>query len=384
LLASYEALGPFLAGLKERLKSLGDTSHYQHYVFSDRAGSLLNYLQPAVELASAGWYEAAFATCRAALEHHLVDTLLFLANRYRRKLPDVTAEEYERFRASRAAHEPGTEDIVELNYDQTNRVLSIVRTGVHVQGGDRGPSAMALSIYYRIMDDFRPFRVPGPASSYVRHMIELPDDAVARFLQAHADAWFQHLRWNAIKDNLVMNQLFSRREAAHLDIHYTFLSAYAHPVSQHAPEAIRRVRGFQRTYDHYASELVLLYAIALATRELEAFRRMADRAPAVEVRDWEQEVVPVLASAQQRAAHLWFVGDEPPLFDREEDATYRNRRGRVPQPVALEQAWAIPGNEVRYYEDPLRRLRQMHLPARGYPWLLYTSPWPRGEAFSFL
>jgi hypothetical protein len=383
LLASYEALRRTLAGVNARLKPLGDTDYYQHHVFSNRAGSMLNYLQPAVELAEAAWYEAAFATCRAALEHHFVDTLLFLADRYRRKLPDVTAEEYKRLRASRAAREPGTEDIIDLNYDATNRVLSIVRSGIHVRGGERGPDAMSLSVYYRVMDDFRPFRVPRSTRSYVRHLVELPDDVVVRHLRAHADAWFQQLRWDAIKDNLVMNQLCTRRETAHLDVHYSFLGAYVHPVSPHAMEAVRGARSFQPSYDHYASELVLLYAVALAVRELEAFRRMADREPVVEVRDWEEDVVPVLSLARERAAHLWFVGDEPPLFDREEDATYRNRRNRVPQPVTFEQAQAIPNDEVRYYENPLRRLKEMHRAARGYPWLLYRSPWPRGDAFSF-
>jgi hypothetical protein len=264
-------------------------------------------------------------------------------------------------------------------------VLSITRTGVHVQGGDRGPDAESLSIYYHLLEDFQPFRAPRSARSYVRRLIELPDDVVARHLEGHADAWFRHLRWDAIKDNLVMNQLCTRREAAHLDVHYRFLGAYVHPVSRQAPEAIRGARGSQRSYNrynHYASELVLLYVVALAVRELEAFRRMADREPAVEVTDWEAAVVPVLLSARERAAHLWFVGDKPPLFDREEDATYRNRRGIVPEPVTVEQIEAIPDHDVRYYEDPLRRLKEMHRAVRGYPWLHYRSPWPRSDTFS--
>lgn len=180
LISSYEALRGILGRLEDRLKPLGDTSHHQHYVFSDRSRALLYYLQPAVELAEATWYEAAFATCRAALEHHLVDALLFLGDRYRRWLPNVTAEEYERLRASRAANDPGTEDIVDLSYDTSKRVLSITRTGVHVQGGDRGPDAESLSIYYHLVEDFQPFRVPRSARSYVRRLIELPDDVVAR------------------------------------------------------------------------------------------------------------------------------------------------------------------------------------------------------------
>jgi hypothetical protein len=234
------------------------------------------------------------------------------------------------------------------------------------------------------VDDYEPFRIPRAARSYVRDLHEMPDDVVARHLRAHADAWFRHLRWEAIKDNLVMNELCTRREVAHLDVHYTFLSAYAHPVSRHAPEAIRghNARRFQQSYDHYSSELILLYAVALAVRELEAFRQMVDREPAVGIRDWEYAVVPVLREARQRAAHLWFLGDEPPLFDREEDATYRNRPNGVPRPVTLEQAQAIPGEEVRYYDNPLRRLKDMHREARGYPWLLYRSPWPRQDAFS--
>jgi hypothetical protein len=81
--------------------------------------------------------------------------------------------------------------------------------------------------------------------------------------------------------------------------------------------------------------------VALAVRELEAFRQMADREPVVGLRDWDGTVAPVSSQARERASHLWFHGDEPPLSDREEDATYRNRPDGVPQPVTLEPLLAL-------------------------------------------
>jgi hypothetical protein len=382
LLASYEALRQILVSLEGKLEPLGDTDYYQHHVFADRASDLVNYLEASVELAGSMLYEAAFVICRAALEHHLIDYLLFLASKYRLVLRDFPQGEYERLRAEQRAGNPGTEDIVGLTYDPEQKVLSIVRTGVHEREGQRGPGARALSRYYFIIDEFSPFRVPKAALPHVRSRYELPDDVVERHLLAHVEAWRRHLRWEAIKDNLKLNGLCTEKEIAHLDVHYAFLSAFVHPVSLRAPEAIRghNARGFHRSYDHYASELALLYVVVLAERELEAFKAMTSRAPAVGLRGWDDTMKPSLLVARQRSAHLWFQGDTACFFDREEEAVARNQEDGIPRPVTLEQVNAIPPEEVGYYENPLRRLRELHQEGRGYPWNLYRSPWPRTDA----
>jgi hypothetical protein len=72
-------------------------SHMIHYDFADRGLSLETYLSAAMELANRGSYMPSLAVLRSALEHQLVDQLLFLGRRYKRKLTDVKRTDFNKW-----------------------------------------------------------------------------------------------------------------------------------------------------------------------------------------------------------------------------------------------------------------------------------------------
>jgi hypothetical protein len=85
-------------------------------------------------------------------------------------------------------------------------------------------------------------------------------------------------------------------------------------------------------YDHYASELVLLYVNKIAAEELKFLKRMAPRRP--RVRLYDRPTVEVhIHGADAAAAHLWFPGDQPHNFNYVEEANSRGLRkgGIVPR-----------------------------------------------------
>src|SRR5216683_4301646 len=71
-------------------------SHAIHYDFADRALSLEGYLSSSLSLAFVGSYMPAFALLRSALEHQLVDQLLFLARRYKRQATGVERADFDK------------------------------------------------------------------------------------------------------------------------------------------------------------------------------------------------------------------------------------------------------------------------------------------------
>jgi hypothetical protein len=205
---------------------------------------------------------------------------------------------------------------------------------------------------------------------------QIPDVLVA-WVKTHVHSQMAFL--------LVLNALLSKREAAHYDVHYSFLSAFTHPVSTKSVyEVYGRATEYPPRYDHYASELVLLYLVALGSRELTAFYAGCRREPAVGLRDWEATEEQISAG-RASSSHLWLPPDDPPFFDRETDAVNRNRPkpDSAPRPVSAPEVDALPLDQVRYYSNPLQRLRQLHERSRGYPWLLYSSPWPRTDTLRF-
>jgi hypothetical protein len=195
---------------------------------------------------------------------------------------------------------------------------------------------------------------------------------------------YVQLRWPEIKANLRENRLCSEETLRRFEVHYRFLSAFVHPV----PAGYDLVYGRNRPtgaprYDHYASELALLYINKLGTSELKFLKRMTSRTPRVQLAGWPT-VDAHVAAADAATAHLWFPGvDEPHAYDRVEEANSRGMRGgrliprdRRPAPNDLRSS------QVRYYRNPLRRLIQMHHSFQELTGFTYISPWPRKDALS--
>jgi hypothetical protein len=375
LLNAAVAVMDDLRTFRQRLR-YGRVAHQEHDDFAERALSLKIYLSSALRLCEDDHYTSAFAVLRSALEHHLTDRLLFVGRRYKRQYAEVKKRDYEKLRSDWENGQPGTEDIVRI--DWLGGTMVVVRSGLH-PAGSGGRKGRTLSIYYFLLKDFDPFvghpREQGGLArgfSRVEHRIE-----EAQMQQA----MYRALRWDEIKKNLAENRICGAETLRRFEVHYRFLSAFVHPV----PAGYDLVYGRNRPsgaprYDHYASELVLLYINKLAAMELMYLKRMSSRVPRIRLNDWAT-VDAHIRHADSTAAHLWFPGDVPHDFDYVEEANSRGVRGgrlvardRRPTPGELRPS------QVRYYRNPLRRLISMHQSFQELTGFAYRSPWPREDA----
>jgi hypothetical protein len=260
-----------LYGFQGRLRR-HRVSHYQHDVFAERARSLAIYLSSALRLASADEYISAYAVLRAALEHHLTDRLLFVANRYKQQYNDMKKADYQRLVRQRAQGQPGTETIVRIIYD--GRTMWVVRSGLHVRDEAGKPRRQTLSIYYFLLQEFDPFVGHYREQEHLSRGFT-PVEQRIRDAQEQQRT-YRPLRWSQIKANLGENKICSQETLRRFDVHYRFLSAFVHPV----PAGYDLVYGRNRPtgaprYDHYASELALVYINKLGAAELKFLERTA-------------------------------------------------------------------------------------------------------------
>lgn len=160
------------------------------------------------------------------------------------------------------------------------------------------------------------------------------------------------------------------------------MSAFVHPIS----DVTRLLYGKDSSwnspdYDHYSSELVLLYTVVMAVDELRNFGEMTRRDPTVEVENW-QRIERVCDLAWELSGYLWYPGQQPHAHDRYQEANRRAFRGYLltqnrtpPNPATL------PAGEVSYYANPLQRLVDLHATKQEMmTGLIYVSPWPRSDA----
>ncbi|SDP26661.1 hypothetical protein [Lentzea jiangxiensis] len=94
----------------------------------------------------------------------------------------------------------------------------------------------------------------------------------------------EYFRWPSLKESLKANGFAEDAALAQLDVHYRFLSAFIHPISDVAKVLYGNdARMSGPKYDYYSSELVLLYVIVLAVVELRNFFEMDQQEPTVRV-----------------------------------------------------------------------------------------------------
>ncbi len=387
LLAAAETLLTDIREFKAHFRETRE-SHAIHADFAERALSLETYLSAALSLAIAGLYMPALALLRSALEHQLVDQLLFLARRYKRVITDVKRADFDVSYQDWMSLKPGTETITRLRWI-SNAVapvgtVEVVRTGIHTQGGKKGPFARALSIYYVLLRDYDPFvGAPKDQRFLVREHGPLGD--YTKLAEEQRRTYYGDLRWDEIKNNLRLNGLVREKTLRQLGVHYRFLSACVHPWPAATDVVYGRNRPRQQgRYDHYASELVLLYIIEIAGAELVALGTMAIRPPRLKLADWPAVVAEVEA-AKAAAAHFWFPGDVPHEFDRVKEANGRLWHARKGLPKTFPPKQVIRPDQlrvdqIRYYRNPLRRLIEMHESANEMMGFSYVSPWPRADA----
>jgi hypothetical protein len=372
-----ERLLRYLAEIEGRCAH-GPTMHMQHVDHANRARQLGNHLEAAVQLSGSRHYPSSLVVIRAALEHHLMDRLIFLANRYVETYTGIKKEDAPAEEAKLAALQAGARpDIERWWLDDSG--MNVVYRGLHSDRSKKG-RGQTISPYYFRVDQFDPFtggkkqaaRLAGPF--WRREHRE-------RWAEEAAAEWRRYFVHDRVLKDLRVNRLLRGSESVQVDVHYAFLSGFAHP-SKKGYEAIwgRNSPDGMGQFDHYASELVLLYVISLSAAELDAFGRMARRAPKLRLSDWDN-VTSGVAEARLAASYFWFLGGEPTIFDRIETVHTPpgNRDPKWGRP--RRDPRTLPPASVRYYADPLERLIRLHSSFQEMSTgLVYRSPFERGDA----
>lgn len=354
----------------------GRSMHLQHVEHAKRAAQLAEHLRGVLALSDAHRYPSALVLVRAALEHHLMDRLVFLATRhvktYRMKKDKAAAE------MTKLAALQSTQPDLERWWWEESGQLHVVRRGYHSNRSTKGRGQI-ISPYYFLIDDFAPFtggkeHAARLASPFWRkkHRQEWAKESAAMW-----DRYFVH---NRVMRAIDVNNLLPGRLRMQVDIHYAFLSGYAHP-SKKGYEAFFRHNHPDRMgdFDHYGSEMALLYAITLAAAELEVFMRMCRRHPRLGLLDWH-DIASEIRDARIASAYFWFLGGEPQVLDRIDTVhtppgEQNPKWGRPSRDWRKLRPW-----DVQYYADPLDRLVRLH-----HSWsemssgLTYESPFQRND-----
>lgn len=332
------------------------TPWLQHLDYSERLYHLGEHLDEALHAARRARYASALVLVRTAFEQTVLDDLLLNAELYHTSHGVIDEATFEEWYAEFTAGE-WHETILDVRRSRTGKVVA-TRRGIDVSGSD-GEVAERLSPYHVYLEKH------DPTVGLPSHQHELDDgliDIETRKRQAceNRDGYRERLSWNAMLDNLELNSMIDERTRLQMQVHYSFLSGFSHATEW----AYKQTRSHQRSWtqrrprhDHVLQELVLLYVIVLAVRELSVFDSyFADRDLAFTDRD---DLADKLVGGRTIASYFWFPPDLPIEFDRIEEINRQSFRSMREGGDRVDPATVDLG-DVRYYRDPLERLTRLH------------------------
>lgn len=314
---------------------------------------------------------------RSSLEHAVVDWLMFLGRTYVQRFARVSDETWARCQAERQVGVDWTTRIVRWNRTRRGDV-TIDYEGLFSEPHEDG-SRDQLSIYYFLLEEYD--GLVGPPSVQQEDAFASLDELRA-IATEHQARWQVYLTWSALLANLEVNGFVDAADLGRLAVHYRFLSGFTHPVAHKQRELYgNQLDGDPAHYDHYSSEMVLLYAIAIAHLELRNFLDGLSSRTDVHI-DGPGRLEEDLAFASQAASYFWFLGTNPGAWDfyqARNQIAFKQRREGMAADVAVPDPRDVP-----FPSDPFRRLVGLHATSSetemmtGYR---YVSPWPRPDAW---
>jgi hypothetical protein len=366
-----------IESLRENMVS-GGSAYMQHYDCADRARQLASHLRGAMALSDLHLYPSALAVTRTAFEHQVFDRLLFLARRLVQVFEGVDDVEFARIEALIAAGETRIESIERLG-KPTKQKARVIRRGLPVVADGASEPGYDLSVYYAVLQQHMPLVGRPSDQEFLDDGLSTIEERV-ELARTQKTLYERFLRWESLKDGLLVNELADTTELLQLEVHYRFLSTFTHATQP----GYTLVRATSSNEPDHAEELLRLYLVELAAAELDAFLAMAELEPPVEVTNAD-EIRVLVQTARRRSAHLWFPGGQPDRFDYVEEANTRAFR-QFEQDGFSQRPRSTPDDiqrdEVGYYGDPMQRLMRLHWSfVEGTTRFRFQSRWPRQDAW---
>jgi len=353
-------------------------------------------LQNAKDNAIKGYYRDTYHLVRMVFEAYFTLRLISTCDRYpfrikiKRAANDPSLEHARNRTIQEARRVFGNRLIT--TYMEDSRTLVALLRGIPVvdeQGQDTG---VTVPYYYQAWHDFRPveyhLRRPSlqdriPTRRFLTgEWASIPRRIRKELNKDYGLLYRYFLTFDKILENLCLNGVLNKKTTTRVLVHYNFLSNFSHSTSDSISMVSRRTiseitpDGLDNVYNHYFSELALLYICYLLSMHLQhALHYLRWRS--IRLRNRKRLYQLICHRVEDDFGYFWFIFNKPHQYDRYAHANRKcnPRRGIFYRPEDIKL-----GN-VRYYDDPLYRLKQLHQSQRELTTgNSFDSPFPRRDA----
>lgn len=388
LLGEIHRLLAELNSFQERIH-WGSSTWLPDLTFFDYLALQTSSLQVARDLAIGGHYRDAYNSIRQVLEGYLTLRLVTECLLYPRTFRIRRAQGDPNIAHAKARFRSDIADIIssgkrpdiirEWRELATDKTITLIFKGIQVNDTSGEPTGEYVSFYAHLWGQYDPMHhVLGKRTNPRRWLVPgwapFSNRRAREQARENRDIYRGFFTFDRIVDHLRLNEVLNQKTATRLFVHYNYLSSHSHNTYRSYQQFTRNVPP-SSPYDHYHSELCLLYILHLSAMFLEFAIRYCRRRQ-LKVADLSHTRL-VMQEATTSFDYFWFIFNDPHEFDY---ITTANRKsdylsGLVFRSQDIKRAY------VRYYEDPLRRLIDMHTTSRELTTgNVYHSPFERSDA----
>lgn len=353
-------------------------------------------LQNAKDTTIRGFYRDTYHLLRMVFEAYFVLRLISTCDRYPvrikiKRKPNDRSLQHAKNRLIQEAQIVFGNRLITTYMEDKRTIVALLR-GIPVvdeQGRDTG---VTIPYYYQAWHDFRPveyhLRRPGlqdriPTLRFLSGEWAIAPRRIKKELNEDYGVLYRYfLAFDKILDNLCLNGVLNKKTTTRVIVHYNFLSNFSHSTSDSISMVSRSTiwgitpSGLDNVYNHYFSELALLYICHLLSIHLQHTIYYL-RWRSISLKNTRKLYQPLCHRVEDDFGYFWFIFNKPHQYDR---YVHANRKCNYKSRIFFRPEDIRPG-DVWYYDDPLYRLKQLHQSQRELTsGNSFDSPFPRKDA----
>lgn len=343
-----------------------------------------------------GCYRDSYHIIRMIFEAYFILRLISTCDKYPLRIrvtraktdPDLSSA---RNRIIQQAREKLGGRLITTYVENKDTIVAVLR-GIPIVDDKGKETGVTLPYYYGAWHDFRPVeyhlrrdtlqdRIPT-LRFLTGEWASAPRKIRSDLTKNYGLLYKYFLTFDRILENLCLNGVLNKKTATSVLVHYNFLSNFSHCTSDSVSLiTTRRLSqitsgGLDNIYDHYFSELALLYICHLLSMHLQhAIYYLGWRS--IKLKNEKKLYRPLCQRVENNFGYFWFIFNKPHQYDRYAHANrkcnYKKKLFFRPEEIRL--------GDVRYYDNPLYRLKQLHQSQRELlTGNVFISPFPRDDA----
>jgi hypothetical protein len=375
----------------------GDSSRMQDTEILDFIRVQTLSLENAKENAIRGYYRDTYHLIRMIFEGYLILRLISTCDKYPLRIKVVRGEtdpdmNSARNRITRRVQKAFAGRLI-TTYTEGKDTVVAVLCGMPVVDNTGKETGVTIPYYYGAWHEFRPLEYHLRRDTLQDKIPTLrfltgewagfPRKTKQDLSKNYGLLYKYFLTFGRILENLRLNGILNKKTSTRVLVHYNFLSEFSHCTSESVSLITQRrlhqitSGGLDNVYDHYLSELALLYVCHLLSMHLEhAIYYLRWRS--IKLKNEKRIYRPLCQRVESDFGYFWFILNKPHQYDRYSHANrkcdYKKKIFYRPEDIRMA--------DVRYYDNPLRRLKGLHQSQRELmTGNVYVSPFPRDDAF---